>query len=231
MSETTFSKILYHLISAFIGVAVLFPAIVDAQGRSDEEAALFHIEALKEGHIIFILPAHLGKLNQLHRMRQAPENSEKARQRYDDMYRELIVERDSLHKNIRQAFEKQWTFCPYHFIYDFQLRTQPPDTNFAQVEPIAPADLPGAGYRIRIGKTRSTAHFGVEAMVVTDPDGTDLKRPFPFYVKLNKRTWLNGLVSIFFPSAYEKKDETDLIMDLHTSLERFYFEHAKASQP
>lgn len=230
MPERTFSKILSLLILAFIGVATYGLSDLRAQERSDEDAARYHIEALKNGHIIFILPAHLGKLNQLHRMRTSTNNSAEIRKYYDKEYRELIAERDSLHKNIRKAFAEYWTFCPYHFIYDFQLRTQPPDTNFAQVEPIPPADLPGPGYRIRIGRTRSTAHFGVEAIVVTDPEGEDLKRPFPFYIKLNKRTWLNGLVSIFFPSAYGKKDASDLILDLHTALKKYYDDTVNPSE-
>lgn len=231
MSDQTFSKIFTALILGFILGTAPFPQKAMAQERTDYEAAVEHIKELKEGHIIFILPSQLSKLNELHRMRQSPKASEKSRQRYDEMYREIITERDELHENIRQAFDSIWSFCPYHFIYDFQLRHQPPDTNFAQIKPLPPADLPGQGYRIRMGRTRSTAQFGVEALVVTDPEGNDLQRPFPFYVKLNKRTWFNGLVSIFFPSAYGKKDETDLIATLHRNFVMYYDGNVSKSRP
>jgi len=222
MSEQTFSKIFLPLIMGFILGVAPFAQKGVAQDRKDQEAAVEHIKEIKNGHIIFVLPSQLNKLNELHRLRQSPKASAQTRQRYDEMYREIIAEREEYHTNIRQAFDSIWSFCPYAFIYDFQLRHQPPDTNLAQIEPIPSADLPGKGYRIRMGKTRSTAHFGVEALVVTDPEGNDLRRPFPFYVKLNKRTWLNGLVSIFFPSAYNKKDESDLIATLHLNFVKYY---------
>jgi len=224
MRERTFSKILRTFIWGVTFSGLFFSVNLSAQERTDEKAALEHIKQLKEGHVIVVLPSHLSKLNQLHRMRASPKNSERARKRYDKMYSELVAERDTQNRKLVEAFELYWTFCPHSFIYDFQLRYQPPDTNLAKVEPLPSANLPGSGYRIRLGTTESTSQFGVEALIFADPGGNDLKRPFPFYVKLNKRSWFNGLVSIFFPSAYTRKDEKDLVRSLNERVTAYYEE-------
>jgi hypothetical protein len=222
MVERSFTKIIPLLIFLFTAGTLISEVYAQSEERSDEYAAIKHISKIKKGHIIFILPSHLNKLNALHRMAHDPKDSESSRKKSLKKYEELIEERDEMHSEIRVALDSFWTFCPYYFIYDFQLRSSPPEKNFAKVQPLPSRDLPGEGYRVRMGRTESTAHFGVEAMVVTDPNGNDLKRPFPFYVKLNKRTWLNGLISIFLPSTYSRKEMSKLIRKLQARFERFY---------
>jgi len=222
MVERSFSKIIPLLIFLFSAWGLNFQLIAQTDDRRDEYAAIKHISKIKKGHIVVVLPSHLNKLNALHELARDPEKSESSRERSLKMYEELIEERDKLHSEIRTALDSYWTFCPYSFIYDFQLRSRPPEKNFAKVQPLPLRDLPGKGYRIRIGQTESTAHFGVEAMIVTDPQGNDLKRPFPFYVKFNKRTWLDGLFSIFLAFTYERREMSDLVRKLHARFEKFY---------
>jgi hypothetical protein len=221
MRDCLYTKI----ISALFGLGLLSCTYsANAQSSVATDSSALHIQNIKKGHIIFVLPSQLNKLTELYQIGHSDAHSQKGRERHLTMYKEVIKERDTLLREIQSAVDTLWDFCPYQFLYDFQLRTRPPDTLLAGLTPFPNEKLPGQGYRVRMGRTKATAHFGVEAMVVTDPDGRDLESPFPYYVKLNRRTWLNGLLSIFFPSSYEKKDASKLIRQLNENFRYFYAE-------
>lgn len=222
MRDCLYTKI----IPALFGLGFFcFAIALSAQATATTDSSALHIQNIKKGHILFVLPSQLNKLSELYEIGHSESHSQQVRERHLAQYQEVLEERDALLTEIQSAVENQWGFCPYQFLYDFQLRSRPPDTLHSGLTPFPDENLPGEGYRVRMGRTKATAHFGIEALVVSDPRGRDLERPFPYYVKLNRHTWLTGLFSIFFPSIYERKDASDLIRQLNENFQSFYEEN------
>jgi hypothetical protein len=163
-------------------------------------------------------------LNELYALSQNDAISEKQRNRVLREYNELIARRDQFNHALIQAFDAHFNFCTYQLIYDYQLRIAKPVINHARAEPFTYKQMDGTEYRLRLGKTREAEQFGIQALVLTNDEGQDLSDPFPYYVRLNKRTWLEGLISIFNPDGYKRKDPEELVKQLNYQLWEFYNE-------
>ena len=208
---------------SFSLIAILMLCLTGAYAQSDARIeAGNQIEALREGKLLVVIPSHIKTLNELHRLSQSDDLSSEQKVALKRRYEETIEDRDSLHKELSDAFDKLYTFSDYEFIYDYQLRSKAPQLNNAKAPPIAISDLSSFTHRLRLGKTREVQQFGVQAIILTDREGQDLADPFPYYVKLNHRTWLNGLFSIFNPEGYRRRSGEELVERLNNKLEKFY---------
>ncbi len=180
------------------------------------------IKELRTGKLLVIIPSHLKTLNELHRLSQSEDLAPEQKAALQERYQSTIADRDTFHAELEAAFDTMYSFSDYAFIYDYQLRSKAPEQNFAEAPPIAVEDLSAFTHRLRVGKTRSAQQFGVQAIIITDEEGNDLSDPFPYYVKLNHKTWLNGLFAIFNPDGYRRRTGEELVERLNKHLEKFY---------
>lgn len=211
-----------------ISILLLFQTL--AFNQNDHSAidpdliAKEHINALKEGYLTVVLPSEMRKLNELHKLSESESLSVAERERFKNEYDEVLTSRNAHNEAFIKAMKENFQFCDFQFIYDFQLRTEAPEVNYAEADPFEHKQIEGPEYRLRFGKTKEAEHFGIEAIVITDSKGKDLSRPFPYYVSLNKRTWLNGIISIFHPEGYGQKPPEELVAQLQSNLSYFYIE-------
>lgn len=217
IQRTLFAAIFFLLITGLPGQA-------KDTGKSPEEVSKQHIVDLNNGSLTVVLTSDLKKLNELHSLSKSEHLSPVQRDRMSKQYQEVLSERNEFNDSLIRAVENIFTFCPVQFIYDFQLRAEEPEANHAEAKPFSYQDLPGKEYRLRIGRTKAAEQFGIEALILTDDQGNDLADPFPYYVRLNDRAWLGGLLSIFSPKAYGRRDASELIADLQYSLSQYHTE-------
>lgn len=215
IQRTLFAAIFFLLITGLPGQAK------DTK-KSPEEISKQHIMDLSNGSLTVVLTSDLKKLNELHSLSQSEHLSEAQRKRISRQYQEVLSARNEFNDSLIQAVKNIFTFCPVQFIYDFQLRNEKPELNHAKADPLLYQDLPGKEYRLRIGRTNEAEQFGIEALILTDDQGNDLTDPFPYYVRLNERAWLGGLLSIFSPKAYGRREASELIAELQYLLSQYY---------
>lgn len=220
IQRTLFAAIFFLLITGLPGQA-------KDTGKSPEEVSKQHIVDLNNGSLTVVLTSDLKKLNELHSLSKSEHLSPVQRDRMSKQYQEVLYERNEFNDSLIRAVENIFTFCPVQFIYDFQLRAEEPEVNHAEAKPFSYQDLPGKEYRLRIGRTKAAEQFGIEALIIADDEGNDLEDPFPYYVKLNDRTWLTGLFSIFHPEGYKRKEASELIYNLQMQLDQYYRDKLK----
>lgn len=211
-----------------ISILLLFQTL--AFNQNDHSAidpdliAKEHINALKEGYLTVVLPSEMRKLNELYKLSRSESLSVAKKERFKNKYDEVLAGRKEHNAAFIKAMKENFQFCDFQFIYDFQLRSAEPEVNYAEAVPFDYKQLEGPEYRLRFGKTKEAEHFGIEAIVITNSKGEDLSRPFPYYVSLNKRTWLDGIISIFHPEGYNQKPPEKLVAQLQSNLSYFYIE-------
>ena len=184
-----------------------------------KQLAAKQIEQIKKGSVTFVLPSELKKLNELYRLSRSEDLSERQRRKFESRYHSQLQERIEFNHDLMNAVNAFFTFTKSQFIYDYQLRSEPPEENFAEAPPFEYVDLPGPEYRLRIGKTKAVENFGIRALILTDSTGKDLASPFPYYVRRNRYFWQQAN---FFLDL--KKDPYELIEELNEQLSSFYIE-------
>lgn len=190
-----------------------------------------HIQALRNGHLTIVIPYELNKLNELKKIMESESLSERQKRRARRIYEETIQERRTLESEVRTAIEQEFDFTDTRLIYDFELRSKLPGDLALAPDPLDPPPGEGKEYQLRFGKTQSAQNFGVEAAVITDAEGNQLPGPFPYYVKLNKKTWLYGIFSIISTDFYNRKDGSEILQEFDEKLTEYYLEVTGKKSP
>lgn len=203
------------LVSSLLVTALLsiwcMPTQVHAQTDQARNAGE-HIQALKQGVLIFGVPDQKSKINFLQRALSEGQISKNERRRMDRLLHQAIMERDSFQTALSKALEANYSFS------DFMI------TNASKMEVRKDSLLQnwtGQGdssyvYMARLSVTES----GADALIISDSGGKRLTRPFPYYVRITR-------LSAFFDallgtSVVTWKDLNLVIEKLDKKLHAFY---------
>lgn len=187
------------------------PRQVHAQTDQSRNASE-HIQALKQGVLIFGVPDQKSKIEFLRRALSDDQISKNEHRRMDRMMHQAIMERDSFQTALSKALEANYSFSGFMI------------TNASKIEVLKDSLLQswkGQGdsshlYVARPGVTES----GADALIISDSGGKRLARPFPYYVRITR-------LSAFFDallgsSVVTWKDLNAVIEKLDKKLHAFY---------
>lgn len=199
----------------------LLPLLLGAQ----ENFAVDHIIALKEGTLIIKLPTHTTKLNAMRELADDPEVYPERRERLKKLIAETEADAQQFNENMTMAFDSNYTFSKVLFTYDYhydRLKAGEMEGIFLnknlEKDPSIKIEE-GPYYILRFGSSQREGSYGVDAMVVMTDQMKDLSAPFPYYQRLNDFSAFLG--SIFPAPEQEKRDAIRLVGKFNKRLLRY----------
>lgn len=198
----------------FLGL--LWLSTLTSQAQSKKEA-FETICALKRGILIVLVETKQNKI-------EALENAKVQRPKDQSIDAALIELRERKVKEsneLRKAFDSVYQFSEVLFAPDSVLKhihEKAPSAFYNEKWELEPRSLDGKPYFFFYrGKTQT---IGMEAYIIGDSLGKDLKAPFPYYVKQSNTT--NSFLNFFdkFKDANRKIEK--IVQKLQSRLESFY---------
>ena len=196
-----------------------------------EKLAVMHINNLKEGALIVLLPTNNNKLAAIQKLLDGGELKDKTAERLEKEKAQTIQQNNNFNKRLILAFQKNYDFSEVRFITD-TVAHQLTDGNIKslfvdetlQVDPSITIDE-GPVYFLRIGSTQKDQSQNLEAMILTDKQLNDLRAPFPYYARLNH---FGAFMGSIFPSENQAQRNVDKsVSALNKSLEKFMARRGK----
>lgn len=199
----------------------MLPLLLGAQ----ENFAVDHIKALKEGTLIIKLPTHTTKLNAMRELADDPEVYPERRERLKKLIAETEADAQQFNESMTMAFDSNYTFSKVLFTYDYhydQLKAGEMKGIFLnknlEKDPSIKIEE-GPYYILRFGSSQREGSYGVDAMVVMTDQMKDLSAPFPYYQRLNDFSAFLG--SLFPAPEQEKRDAIRLVGKFNKRLLRY----------
>jgi hypothetical protein len=190
------------------------------------QAAAQQIQDLKSGTLIIRLASNYRKIKAMEDLILSETVSASSKKRLEAQLADTKKETNDRNSAIISAFQEEFTFSKVLFMHDtamVRLKAGAPDHLFLSAE-MTPADHiqrpEGPFFLLRIGKTRLEEQSRLDALVFMDESGEDLKRPFPYYLKINTFTYL--IDRIFYPSGAFQKNIESRVKKLERRLRSFY---------
>lgn len=167
---------------SILGFVCLVSLSLQAQSKQE---AYETIKALKKGTLIVLVETKQNKIEALEKAKvQRPTD-----QSIDVAIAELQETKVKERNELRKAFESAYQFSEVLFAPDSvlkQVKKKAPDAFYNEKWELVPKSLDGKPYFFFYrGKTQS---IGMEAYIIGDSLGKDLKPPFPYYVKQSNTT-------------------------------------------
>ncbi len=170
------------------------------------ELALQHVQTLKNGSLIVVLPYYENKIAHLQNLLEAPQLSPKKKKRVEKLITKTLSERDSSNLNFINNFPKGYTFSEVFFLYnkdfsefakfgDAQLLMDYKGDPLNANTPLSKNLYFGHKHRLRAENTAGGYYF-----VVTTQDLQIIPKPFPSFLPL-ENTFLT-LLTFFDGNNY-----------------------------
>lgn len=211
-----------------ITLLVICYAVANSQLITKKENLIIAEKAIKDlkgGTLVFRMKSKNNKITKLQELIDSPDISASTRNTLIQELDYTIYERDYFNTALTYAFEKYYNFSNIYFMYDtasILLKDGQRSGIFLnkdlQADPTI--EIPeGEFFVIKVGNTDSSSTTGIEALVVMDRNLTDLKSPFPYYVRINSIGRL--FRRIFNHNNLVRKDSREIIMQLEKNFQRF----------
>lgn len=185
--------------------------------QTDQEIAFQHIKDLKNGVLIVLIETNQNKLEALEKAKQKSSNQTEIIKEIEGIKNKIAIVRNQT----KLAFDSSYVFSKVLFAPDTILKTihkKSPsffyNENWEVVEKILENEK---YYFLYQGITQSV---GMEAYIIGDKNGKDLKPPFPYYVKSNNLG--KNFLNIFDKSKDVNRKIKNVIQTLESRLSRFY---------
>ena len=170
--------------------------------------AVNHINQLKHGKLIVVIPTNKRKLEALLELREQTDLRPRAQDRIQRLIEQSTVERDSFELAVKNAFEHVYNFSKVEFLTDRDL------TSFLQAQSVADS------HQGTFFLDHRTTENGASAFVFSDHNRTLLERPFPYYARTGR---VSSLFDAFFGAReFYWRDLMKVISQLNERLVRFY---------
>lgn len=200
-------------------------AQLSADQRSDQ--AIQAISDLKKGVLIVRLESDLKKIEALADLAAKPGNSPEQARRIEQMRKDLIEEKRQLNTWWMQAFLEEFDFTDVLFVYDTTSRAtlvdQDGKNSFLDRElAIDPARRLNERPFVmaRFGTTDRDRGAGVEAMILRNSDFEDLHKPFPYYIKETRFSYIFS--KLFGSKTAERDNIFKMVRKLDEQLKKFW---------
>ena len=222
--------ILFFLFSILLNL----PAI--AQQSERKQATLIAnkaIKDLKDGALVVRLKSKSNKISKLEELIASPDVKESSKNKLRKELKTTIEERNKYNVELVKAMSELYTFSKVYYMYDTHSKALKNGTRSGiflneNLEEDPKITLRGEHFFVlKTGTTDSESTTGLEALIIMDNQLVDLKRPFPYYVRINSIGRL--FVRIFNPKKLVQKDAKEIVGKLEAQLNKFYEETTKPS--
>ena len=191
------------------------------------DTAFAEIKNLKESTLVVRLTSHHKKVQALQKLANNPELAKRKKERIRHQIATTLAETAYENKLIYQAFEKYYKFSKVLFMYDTATITLIKekrrnglflDGNLVidQSLTIQTEDF----FMLKFDRTDPTTTAAADAMIITDRDFQDLKRPFPYAVKMTSFSFV--MDSVFSPKEAFEKNMNTRVKKLARQLNAFH---------
>ena len=185
--------------------------------QTDQEIAFQQIKDLKNGVLIVLIETSQNKLEALEKAKQKSSNQAEISKEIEGIKNKIAFVR----QETKLAFDSIYTFSKVLFAPDTILKTihkKSPSYFYNENWDVVEKVLDNENYYFLYqGITQS---IGMEAYIIGDKNGKDLKPPFPYYVKRNNLG--NNFLNIFDKSKEVNRKIKNVIQTLDSRLSRFY---------
>lgn len=232
MNESILKKCLLCL-----SVALIFSAPVSAQiikGKKNKALAEQAILTLHDGALVIRLKSKRNKITKLEELLAKPDIKESDAKKLRKELERTISERDEFNNALAAAFEKNYTFSGYYFIYDtasVALKNGEKSGFFLdenlEVDPKIQLTQ-DSFFLIYNGTLDATDRSGMEALIILDRRFEVVPAPFPYYTRVN--SFWRVFERVFSPRNAIKKDAYKIVAALNKNLKE-YFQYAKIKHP
>ena len=184
------------------------------------------IQDLKNGALIVRLQSKNNKIQKLEELIASPEVSASKKEQLRKELTATIDDRNRYNIELVTAITDLYSFSQVYFMYDtasISLKNGTRNGIFlnANMEYDPGITLKEDHFFVlRTGTTDSSTTTGLSALVIMDDKLKDMKRPFPYYVRINSVKRL--FVRIFNPKKIVRKDAKEVVAKLDSQLKQYY---------
>lgn len=183
--------------------------------QSAKEIAQKQIMDLKNGYLIVLVETNQNKIHALEKAKLQSNNHSNIDESIKELKEQSIISR----KKIKLAFDSFYVFSKVLFFPDslYSNKSIPRYFYNDQWELVEKnlEDLPY--FYFNKGITQSV---GLEAYIIRNHDGNDLKPPFPYYVRRNHI--FNSFLNVFDQSKDANRQISSIIKKVQSKLKKFY---------
>jgi hypothetical protein len=184
-------------------------------------SAAGHIDGLKSGHLVIILPDYEEKIRHLTQWSEDSSLSHGRRNRIIKSLDNTIAERDSFSTRFIDAMRKSYRFSDWGYIWKSELTKTSDEKSLAiqkelEYDSKELVQLGSYTYFLIRGETDN----GAEALIVCNRYLEPLEKPFPYFMRINSFT---GIIdSLFGPSKFSWKDFDEMVLEWNSRLIKFW---------
>ena len=191
------------------------------------DTAFAKVKNLKESTLVVRLTSHHKKVQALQKLANSPELEKRKKERIRHQIATTLAETAYENKLIYQAFEKYYKFSKVLFMYDTATTTLTKekrriglflDDNLVidQSLRLQTEDF----FILKFDRTDPATTAAADAMIITDQHFQDLKRPFPYAIKMTSFSFV--MDSVFSPKEAFEKNINTRVKKLARQLNAFY---------
>lgn len=191
------------------------------------DTAFAKVKNLKESTLVVRLTSHHKKVQALQKLANSPELEKRKKERIRHQIATTLAETAYENKLIYQAFEKYYKFSKVLFMYDTATTTLTKEKRriglFLDGNLVIDQSLrlqTEDFFILKFDRTDPATTAAADAMIITDQHFQDLKRPFPYAIKMTSFSFV--MDSVFSPKEAFEKNINTRVKKLARQLNAFY---------
>jgi len=184
-----------------------------------------HIDRLKSGRLIVILPDYAEKISYLRQWSEDSRLSKGKNKRIKRSLSQTIAERDSFKSRFIHSMRSSYQFSSWGYIWksEFQQVDQRGHISiYLEDDSEVNVHLELNTYFLQRGQTEN----GADAVIIYSASLEPLEKPFPYFMRINSASGL--IESLFNPSSFSWKDFESMVAEWDQRLVRFWEKKEKA---